>query len=61
MKYKTTGPTKNSTTTATQSDWLFVDNIFRLHDLLGLVICDRDPKFISTFWMESFSILGIGL
>ena len=47
--------------TATQYARLFVDNVFRLHGMAELIISDRDPRFISKFSTELFSIFGTGL
>ena len=47
--------------TATQYARLFVDNVFRLHGMPEVIISDRDPRFVSKFWTELFSILGTGL
>ena len=43
--------------TATQ---LFVDNVFWLHGMPEVIISNWDPRFVSKFWMELFSILGMG-
>ena len=34
---------------------------FLLHGMPEVIICDRDTKFVTKFWTELFSILGIGL
>ena len=47
--------------TATQYARLFVDNVFRLHGMPEVIISDRDPRFVSKFWEELFSILGTDL
>ena len=39
----------------------FVDNVFRLHGLLEVVISDRDPYFTSKFWTSLFDLLGTDL
>ena len=40
---------------------LFVDNVFRLHGMLEVIISDRDPRFTSRFWTQFFQILGTNL
>ena len=40
---------------------IFVDNIFRLHGLLEVVISDRDPRFTNKFWWSLFDLLGMDL
>lgn len=37
----------------------FIDRIYRLHGALENVVIDRDPLFISNFWKEFLSQLGI--
>ena len=46
--------------TATQYARLFVDNLIRLHGIPEVTISDRDPRCVSKFWTELFSILGDG-
>ena len=46
---------------ANQYTQLFVDNVFRLHGTLEVIISDRDPRFTSRFWTEFFQILGTDL
>lgn len=29
---------------------LFMSNVYKLHDLLSVIISDRDPVFASQFW-----------
>ena len=36
---------------------LFFENIYRHHGLPSVIICDRDPVFMSTFWKSLFSTL----
>ena len=40
---------------------LFVDNVFRLHGMPQVIISDRDPRFVSKFWDDLFSLLGTDL
>ena len=47
--------------TASQYARLFVDNVFRLHGMPQVIISDRDPRFVSKFWDELFSLLGTDL
>ena len=47
--------------TASQYARLFVDNVFRLHGMPQVLISDRDPRFVSKFWDELFSLLGTDL
>ncbi len=47
--------------TAPEYAKLFVDHVFRLHGLPEVIISDRDPRFISRFWKNLFSLLGTDL
>ena len=47
--------------TASQYARLFVDNAFRLRGMPQVIISDRDPRFVSKFWDELFSLLGTDL
>ena len=47
--------------TTSQYARLFVDNVFRLHGMPQVIISDRDPRFVSKFWDELFSLLGTDL
>jgi len=47
-----------TTDTAPDVAKIFFDNIFRLHGLPRVIICDRDPKFTSNFWQSLFKTLG---
>ena len=47
--------------TASQYARLFVDNVFWLHGMPQVIISDRDPRFVSKFWEELFSLLGTDL
>ena len=40
---------------------LFIDHVFKNHGLLGVIISDRDPRFMSRFWKELFQKLGTDL
>ena len=40
---------------------IFVDNVFRLHGLLEVIISDRDPHFTGKFWQSLFDCLGTDL
>ena len=40
---------------------LYVDHVFAAHDLSKTIVCDRDPRFTSTFFKEVFNILGVEL
>ena len=40
---------------------LYIQNVFRLHGLSTAIVCDRDPKFTSTFFREVFHQLGTNL
>ena len=40
---------------------LFMDNVFLLHGMPEFIISYQDPKFVSKFWTELFSILGVGM
>ena len=44
--------------TVSQYARLFVDNVFQLHGMPEVIISDRDPRFVSKFWEELFSLLG---
>ena len=46
---------------ASQYARLFVDNVFRLHGMPEVIISHRDPRFVSEFWEELFSLLGTDL
>ena len=40
---------------------IFIKEIFRLHDVLNIVISDRDAKFTGNFWKAFFKGLGTQL
>ena len=47
--------------TAAEYARLFVNQVFRLHRMPEVIISDRDPRFVSKFWEEMFSLLGTDL
>ncbi len=47
--------------TAEESARIFVDTVFRLHGMPEDFVSDRDPKFTSAFWVETFRLLGTSL
>ena len=47
--------------TAMEYAKLFVDHVFRLHDLPEVIISDRDPRFTGKFWKLLFDLLGTDL
>ena len=47
--------------TAMEYAQIFIDNIFRLHGLLEVIISDRDPRFTGKFWRSLFDLLGTDL
>jgi hypothetical protein len=51
----------NTTATALDIAWLWLDNIVRLHGLPDTMVSDRDPRFISRFWTELHRLIGIKL
>ena len=40
---------------------LYIDHVFAAHCLSKTIVCDRDPRFTSTFFKEVFNILGVEL
>ena len=40
---------------------LFANQVFKLHGMPEVIISDRDPRFVSNFWEEMFSLLGTDL
>jgi len=46
---------------AAQVAKLFFREIFRLHGLPKTTVSDRDSRFMSTFWHELFSLVGMAL
>ena len=47
--------------TAEESARIFIDTVFRLHGMPEDFVSDRDPKFTSAFWTETFRLLGTTL
>lgn len=47
--------------TASTAAQAFLDNIYRVHRLPRLIVSDRDPIFISSFWRHLFSYQGVNL
>ena len=39
---------------------IFIDNIFRLHGLLEVIISDQDPRFTGKFWRALFWLARYG-
>lgn len=46
---------------AASMDKLFMDNIFKLHGLPKSIVTNRDPIFMSSFWITLFSLQGTKL
>ena len=40
---------------------LFINQVFRLHGMLEVIISNRDPRFVSKFWEKMFSLFGTDL
>ena len=40
---------------------IFVDTVFRLHNLPKVIISDRDPRFTRKLWRALFDLLGTDL
>lgn len=40
---------------------VFLDNVFKLHDLPHTITSDRDPIFLSNFWSALFQLQGVSL
>ena len=40
---------------------LFMDNVYKLHDLPSVFISDRDRIFTSKFWQSLFKLAGTSL
>jgi hypothetical protein len=47
--------------TASQTAWLYIKEIVRLHGVPESIVSDRDVKFTSLFWKELHRILGTRL
>jgi hypothetical protein len=50
-----------TTVKATEAAWIFLKDIIRIHGLLGSIVLDCDPKFISKFWRELHHLMGVKL
>ena len=50
--------TKNGTSAPAMA-WLFLNHVLRLHGLPETIVSDRGPQFISTFWDQLTTSLGI--
>jgi hypothetical protein len=40
---------------------LFMDQVFKIHGMLHLIVFDRNPTFTSNFWQELFKLQGTQL
>jgi hypothetical protein len=40
---------------------IFMDQVFKLHDMPHSIVYDHDPTFTSNFWQELFKTQGIEL
>jgi hypothetical protein len=49
------------TMTAEETATLFLHGVYRLHELLRVLVSDRDPKFASGFWHTLWRRLGTRL
>ena len=47
--------------TAKEYAQIFIDNVFRLHGFLEVIISDRNPHFTGKFWRSLFDLLGTDL
>ena len=47
--------------TAEESAELFIHNVYRLHGVPSVLVSDRDPKFISSFWQSLWKRLNTKL
>ena len=47
--------------TRSQYARLFMSKVFQLHGMPKVIICDRDPGFVSKLWDELFFLLGTDL
>ena len=47
--------------TATQVAQVFLDNVYKLHDLPNTIVSDRDKVFLSNFWQSLFKVLKVKL
>lgn len=51
----------NTLNTAKTVTSIFLNNVFKLHDLADSFVLDRDPKFTSRFWKQLTTLFGIRL
>jgi hypothetical protein len=51
---------QNPFTTSTMAQ-LFMDQVFKLHDMPHSIVSDHDPTFSSNFWQELFKLQGTQL
>ena len=47
--------------TQEQYAWLFIDQILKLYALPKVIISNCNPRFLSKFWHELFSRVGMDL
>jgi hypothetical protein len=38
--------------TAEETSYLFIDNCYKLHGVLKVIVSDRDPRFVGKFWQS---------
>ncbi|GJP40450.1 hypothetical protein CLOM_g132 [Closterium sp. NIES-68] len=50
-----------TTITAEETERLFISTVVRLHGIPAAIISDRDPKFTSKFWQETWARYGTRL
>jgi hypothetical protein len=53
-------PCHKQITTEESAD-LFIDHCYRLHGVPKLIVYDRDPKFVGTFWQTFMEKLNTKL
>lgn len=46
---------------ATDIAKLFMEHVYKLHDILEEIVSNKDPIFTSKMWQELFSMLGVAL
>lgn len=39
----------------------FLNNVFKVHGLPVVIVCDKDAIFLSSFWQKFFKIQGVEL